>query len=78
MISEGSCDTKNWSNDAKFSFATTLINFLNILFVILKLLLFIKKYFRMLLFTDCSNKCSLGEQLRHLSKKSETTIEKSY
>ncbi len=59
MISEESCDTEDWSNDAENSALITGINY------ILKLISIKKSYLKLIIFHSIviflSNKCSLGE-----------------
>ncbi len=61
MISEESCDTEDWSNDAENSALITVIN------DILKYIKIENIYFTLQNITVFTNKCSLVEQKRLLS-----------
>ena len=69
MISEGSCDTEDWSNDAENSALITGINY-SLKYIQIENSYFKKeKYFKIFLFLLYfgSNKCRLGEQKRRHS-----------
>ncbi len=63
MISEGSCDSEDWSNDAENSAFITEINYILKHIQIENIYFKTKKYFTILviLLYFWSNKCSLGE-----------------
>ncbi len=64
MISKGSCDTEDWSNDVKNSALITGINYI-LKYIQIENIYFIFKFKIVLLYFG-SNKCRLGEQKRLL------------
>ncbi len=68
MISEGSCDTEDWSNDAENSALTTVINYI-LQYSNREQLFLIVIFHNITVFTAFwTNECSFGEQKRLLSK----------
>ncbi len=70
MISEGSCDTEDWSDDAEDSACITGIDYILKYIKIQKLFQIVKIFLTITVFTVfCPNNCGLCEHKRLYKKK---------